>query len=554
MLDRIEIRSFKKINSSDLELSRITVLVGGNNSGKSCFLQGIHFGATLSQSQVSAGAQQFPAEKLRYCPTDDFLNLRNGDRLTETSEITITFSENTPQERDATIALTRGRNGVVKAVGMDSQLGREISDPKSFFTIYVPGLAGVTIREEYRSDLVVNNGIARGDANLYLRNVLLRIHQHEDRRARFADLLNRVFPGYSVTTKFDLANDLFISTDTNLPDGKIRPLDMSGTGLLQAVQLLAYVTNYRPKLLLLDEPDAHLHPNNQRLLAQTLNLIAQESETQIILATHSRHLLDALSEYPGAKLYWVKDGNASPQELWSDVSILMDLGALDRGEQLLNGQYQYLIWTEDSDTRYLEKLLEANEFPLDQTMIFSYKASSKIDAAALMLSFVQRIRPGVRLVIHRDRDFMTNEEIELLKSKYSLPQGANVALFITSLSDVESYFAKAEHIAAALNLPEPDVSAIIDEIVTANNNPLVLKFRDKREEIKRTLYRGKEDDCPDTAALIPGNVISVEKSLGKMLLSKINARLQNMGRKPSDLIVATPALKDEQLKSVLNAT
>jgi hypothetical protein len=551
MLSKIELRSFKKIAASDLSLSPITVLVGGNNSGKSCFLQGIHFGATLSQSQVSAGARQFPPEKLRYCPTDDFLNLRTGDRLTETSEISVGFFEELPEQRSARITLTRGRNGVVKAVTFGTSLLGEISNPKTFFTIYVPGLAGIAIREEYRSDLVVNNGIARGDANLYLRNVLYRIQQHNDRRKRFESLLGQVFPGYNVVARFDVANDLFISADTVLPDSSVRPLDTSGTGLLQAVQLLAYVTNYGPKLLLLDEPDAHLHPNNQRLLAKTLHTITAQTDTQIILATHSRHLLDALSEYKEAKLYWVKDGAAKPQDTWSDISVLMDLGALDRGEQFLNGQFKYLIWTEDTSTGPLETLLAANGFPPEERFIFSYKASSKIDAAALVLSFVRRVRPGVKLIIHRDRDFMQDDEICRLKAKYNIPHGQNVGLLITKFSDVEGYFVQPGHLAAALKIPHQDASTLVDATVQENNNEFVLKFRDKREEIKRTLYRNDEENCPETAGLIPGGQITVECAMGKLLFSKLGPKLQQTGKNPSHLFVATEALEDAEIKALL---
>jgi hypothetical protein len=136
-------------------------------------------------------------------------------------------------------------------------------------------------------------------------------------------------------------------------------------------------------------------------------------------------MLDALSEYKDAKLYWVRDGSATLQDTWSDVAVLMDLGALDRGEQFLNGQFKYLVWTEDTDTRYLQTLLEANGFPSDSTFIFSYKSSSKLDAAALMLSFVTRIRPGVRLIVHRDRDFMNDDEIQRMVKRYSLPGGDN---------------------------------------------------------------------------------------------------------------------------------
>lgn len=534
--------------NAELKLKPITVLVGGNNSGKSCLLQAAHFGATLSQSQVSAKAKQFSPEKLRYCPTDDFLNLRTGERLTETSAIQFRFIEEDPAYREATIALTRGRNGVVKVDTTETELANEISDPKSFYTIYVPGLAGIVIREEYRSDLVVNNGIARGDANLYLRNVLLRIQGHGDRRERFAHVLNQIFPGYQVTARFDVANDLFISAETTLPNGKVRPLDMSGTGLLQAVQLLAYVTNYAPKLLLLDEPDAHLHPNNQRLLAQTLNAIATETNTQIVLATHSRHLLDALSEFETSKLYWVKDGQVHEQEQWSDISVLMDLGALDRGEQLLNGQFKYLVWTEDTDTRFLQALLEANGIPASETFIFSYRASSKIDAAALMVSFVQRVRPGVKLIIHRDRDFMTDGEITQLLKKYKLPEGVNVAVLMTSLSDVEAYFAQPAHITAALGIPPADAAILVETVVRENNNEFVLKFREKREEIKRTLYRGIEDKCPDTKSLIPSDQISVAAATGKILLSKLGLKLQEQGLNAGKLVIKSEGLKDPKIE------
>ncbi len=130
---------------------------------------------------------------------------------------------------------------------------------------------------------------------------------------------------------------------------------MVGTGLLQAIQLIAYVTMFEPKLLLLDEPDAHLHPSNQRLLAKTLELIVEETDTKVLLATHSRHLLDAFSETLEARLFWVKNGTATPQTTWSDIAVLMDLGALDNGERFLAGNYRYLIWTEDQDKKYLEK-------------------------------------------------------------------------------------------------------------------------------------------------------------------------------------------------------
>lgn len=41
---------------------------------------------------------------------------------------------------------------------------------------------------------------------------------------------------------------------------------MAGTGFLQVAQIFAYLLHFKPKLLLIDEPDSHLHPGTQERL------------------------------------------------------------------------------------------------------------------------------------------------------------------------------------------------------------------------------------------------------------------------------------------------
>jgi ABC-type uncharacterized transport system ATPase subunit len=553
MISELTLENFKKVSSSTLPLSKINVLVGGNNAGKSCYLQAAHFGVMLSQSQRLAGSQQFPAENLRYCPTDDFLNLRRGERLTETNFIRFTYKQD--DNNFGEVKLLRGRNGVVKAVVEGQGTAREeMSDPKSFFSIYVPGLAGITLREEYRSHQIVNNGIARGDANLYLRNVLHRIEGDPARKAQFHKLLHKVFPDYNVTTRFDVLSDTSIISTVELPDGTNRPLDTVGTGFLQTIQMLAYVTNYSPKLLLLDEPDAHLNAGNQRRLADALNVVAQESDTQIILATHSRHLLDALSESSDTTLFWVKDGVASVHEDWSDVAVLMDLGALDKADQILVGTYKYLVWTEDSDVTFLSTLLKSNGFLEAETLIFSYQASSKFDSAAMMTNFIQRIRPGTQLIVHRDRDFMTDSEIAILISKYRFNPTSNCKLFITKGSDIESYFIQPSYLSQLLNISSDDAIAIVQHVVQEINVELIIKFRDKRDDIKKALYKSNPDDCPSTESFISGSTISPEKALGKFVLRKLNSTLQQQGKTVITGKAGNDGLIDSDIQALLILT
>jgi energy-coupling factor transporter ATP-binding protein EcfA2 len=157
-------------------------------------------------------------------------------------------------------------------------------------------------------------------------------------------------------------------------DGNKIPLELVGAGALQAIQLIAYATMYDPGLLLLDEPDAHLHPSNQRLLAATLLKIAEQGSAKIILATHSRHIFDALTRSSMTDVVWLKEGVKQERKESEDLSILLDLGALDSYELLTRDRCRVVVLTEDSKRDRLRTILEANGFVRDEYMLQSFFA------------------------------------------------------------------------------------------------------------------------------------------------------------------------------------
>jgi hypothetical protein len=125
-----------------------------------------------------------------------------------------------------------------------------------------------------------------------------------------------------------------------------------------------------------------------------------------------------------------------------------------------------------------------------------------------------------------------------------------VGILITKFSDVEGYFAQAAHLAASLQLSPADMETLVGTVVQEYNNEFVLKFRDKREEIKKTLYRNDEENCPSTATLIPAAQITVENAMGKLLLSRLGPKLQEAGKNPSQLVVESEALKDAAIQAL----
>jgi len=53
-------------------------------------------------------------------------------------------------------------------------------------------------------------------------------------------------------------------------DGHIRQLGAVAIGILQTIQIFAYLIFFEPKLMLIDESDAHLHSNRQERLIEAL--------------------------------------------------------------------------------------------------------------------------------------------------------------------------------------------------------------------------------------------------------------------------------------------
>ncbi len=198
-LTSIEIENYKSIKKLTLDLAGVNILVGGNNAGKTCIIQAIHFATALAQTAHEENAANFSPDKLRYTPTESFLNLKYSEPLTEQgTPIKVTFHANMTDidikygsnedgtrnynetikntimlNKSHSVSLRRGRNSTISTDNPKhaNDLGGIIANTANPFSIYVPGLAGIPTKEEYRGRLVIDRGAMRGDANLFLRNI-----------------------------------------------------------------------------------------------------------------------------------------------------------------------------------------------------------------------------------------------------------------------------------------------------------------------------------------------------------------------------------------------
>ena len=550
-ITKIGLERFKRIHEATIDLSSINIIVGGNNSGKSSVLEGIHFSVVASVAARIAETKTFTQDSLLFCPTREFVNLRHGAPYKNQSNFGYlrVFAQEDDDELSCNVKLYRGRNegNVGCELSGSVALRQVIAGSRKPFSIYVPGLSGIPQVEEYRTESIVRRGVASGDANLYLRNV---IHLINEKRRLFEliGLMKTLFPTIFLTVSFDPEKDLYIDVKVSVTgrSGKMVPLELVGTGVQQALQILSYVVLFRPFILLLDEPDSHLHPDNQGLLAKVMLAIASETNTNIIATTHSRHLVDAL--YDESNIVWLKKGKIFQQgDDIGRIPLLMDIGALDSFERLRDGAIGWVFLTEDANIDLFKKLAISAGYPEEEFVVYSYKASTNMQPALLLSEFIGEIAPNTKVVIHRDRDFMTDVEAQWVSE---LIEGSGAIPFITEGSDIESYFINPEHLAVLLN---EDVQSIIDwqtDIARNNHNELFHKFTRKRDELKQ-LYRKRNDEPPETLVLIgTDNPLPLEKRVGKLMLRKIRADMQGRFEKTVDVRNSSEFLRSQRLQDI----
>lgn len=425
-----------------LDFNPITLLVGANDSGKSTVLQAIHFANAVAQTRMALNLPRWnftaAPSQILYAPVTDPAALSTALSFSQKNAISIGFTMH--GLGSGKVELVRGKNSNLTVSLTGATTIPRLQSLETFFSVYVPGLSGIS-KAEVRMDLgVLRRAAVRGDANLALRNVLLALKQDAEQWKQFLLSLEEIFPKRSPVVTYRASVDEHVAVSVRAPElggQAVLPLESSGTGYLQVVQILSYMFLFKPAVLLLDEPDAHLHPSNQRQLANMLTTLAAQTQTQLLIATHSRTLFGELREH--SQVLWMKRGKLAPQQ--SYATVLMDIGALDAAESIVSGGVQLVILTEDEALTPLRTLVGANTVASCQ--LISYRGCSNLNNIRPFVEFVRQANPKAKLVVHRDSDYLLKSDMDRLRDQFKL---LKVPILFTRGVDVESYFCNEEHL------------------------------------------------------------------------------------------------------------
>ena len=253
---KIHIENFKVFKDFDIDLTHndkplnLVVVAGINGSGKTTLLEFI-FRIICGNKELSTG------------------NNKNKDRI---------IAEKLDQESGKLIQYTF--------------LESFFSLHQSVIDIDDPSIVNDCLVKYLPSNIFKNK-----DFEYVFTNYIDKLIYEEDKKSSevyeiVRDRLNNIFDGFNLQVEFNLLDKDRKIFFRNEKSEKITTEELSGGEKELITKAFAlYVSDIRDKIILIDEPESSLHPNWQNRILKIYEDFAKENNNQIIIATHSPHII-----------------------------------------------------------------------------------------------------------------------------------------------------------------------------------------------------------------------------------------------------------------------
>jgi predicted ATPase len=335
---RMWLQNLKGFRRLEVRFGAFNVLVGPNNCGKSTVLQAADLCFRLMQfhAEFQRGVlvrprqgKQIMAEMLPVADPEDFWFQR--DYRVRNERIPVIIGVELANGMEFEFEVKRQWGGLNSRmtklpVGADEEVVRAILGRRPTL---VPSSVGIVRIEDYRVPARLELLSVTGHHNEVLRNFLYELSRKD--AAAFERLqadLQRHFGGKVGQVDFSLDSDQYISVDYQ--EGECEhDIFSAGGGFLQVLQLLTYLALHAPGIVLLDEPDAHLHSSLQRLVVDLLEGLSERDKIQVVMATHSKEIINYVDAVRILPISRNLETAQSLEHHASVLPILQDLGAID---------------------------------------------------------------------------------------------------------------------------------------------------------------------------------------------------------------------------------
>ncbi len=326
IIDKIKIRNFKKIGEIEFSLNSPLVLIGPNNSGKTSLLQAITLfetGLKKIQAEKKTGTIRTGVSINRKdlisipVPNAKLLwnnkNVRsveksNGSQKTKNINIEILakgFIGGKQWEAGLEFDYANDESFYCRALRKDEQGNERYSIDRTAFEFkvaYLQPMSGLASSEDRLTPGSIDRKIGEGKTADIIRNICYQL-LHPERvidaveesviRKRWHEINEILFLRFGIRI-----NEPVYNPDNGLLDmtydekGIEYDLSSAGRGFQQTLLLLCFLYSNAGKVILMDEPDAHLEVLRQKEIYKLISDVTRKLGSQIIIASHSEIVLD----------------------------------------------------------------------------------------------------------------------------------------------------------------------------------------------------------------------------------------------------------------------
>ncbi len=324
MLTRLLVRNFKQFDEVDIELGNPVVFVGPNDSGKTSVLQVLTlWDLRLRRWSEKRGGGSTPEERPGVAINRRDLSgipAPTARQLWHDLHVRNTYRDHEGKQQTDNVRIDVVVSGVTDGRTWSCGLEFDYTNEEAFYCrpLRTPGGARMAVPDEARAVRVallgpmsglaanetklepgaINVRIGEGRTAEVLRNLCYQVLEGPDGEARWDDLRGRVEHLFGAQLdrprlvvergEIDMA---FLSRRKVTLD-----LSSAGRGMQQTLLLLAFLALNPGSVVLLDEPDAHLEILRQRQTYQLLADAAQQSGSQVVIASHSEVILNEAAD------------------------------------------------------------------------------------------------------------------------------------------------------------------------------------------------------------------------------------------------------------------
>jgi hypothetical protein len=381
MITKLILRNYKSVVEQAYEFTDFDLLVGRNNSGKSTILQSMaiwqfcvdefHRAKRSGKTGIQIVLPNFTAlpvpefNLLWHEKVDRKYALVGGQRSKKPDyvliEVDVSWLSPEREEHSFKTALRYLAAQTAFALPVpDWKSFREAEKTPGFPKIaYVPPFSGLEPVEEWRDEGPIKKQIGKAQPGSILRNLLYRVRfpgffdakdastPPED-WVELTSVVNRWFSMELMDPQYQKGVDTQIICEYK-QRGRTYDIIAGGSGFHQALTLLAFLYGYKPSVILMDEPDAHMHVNLQREMLDYFKTKCRQRGVQFIMATHAEELVRGID---ASRIVSVL--SQKPSRLTSKTGIVTAMADVSNAELSQLASSPFVLYVEgESDERIL---------------------------------------------------------------------------------------------------------------------------------------------------------------------------------------------------------